>query len=493
MLSSIWFFMYLISAGFRYFYTAMYAVVDIETTGGYPANNDITELAIVFHDGQTVTGQYSTLIRPRRAIPRYIQALTGITPEMVAEAPDFEELAPRIAELLKDRIFIAHHVNFDYTFIKHHLAAAGIEWNAQRLCTVRLSRKVFPGLPSYSLGNLCRHFGIPIVNRHRAGGDAEATAVLFEHLLRNNGLEHIRDFLKKGAKEQSLPPHLPKEQVEQLPYHPGVYYFHDQKDKVVYVGKAKNLKYRVRSHFTHNGAGKQRQEFLRNIHRISYQECATELMAFILESVEIKRLWPAFNNSQKRFTASYGLYSYTDQNGFIRLAIDKKRKNVPALYTFSLKTEGFQLLKQLMQEHGLCPKLCFVQTDEGDCTGMQEGYCKGACCQKEKPVRYNKRVEKALESLRHHLPSFAIVDEDKRNGGSSCVLMENGRFYGMGELPAGQPIHSLEQLKSLLRAYPENEYVRGLVYSFAEKEPEKVLQLGSNTKSKTKAKLITPE
>ncbi len=205
----------------------MYAIVDIETTGGYASANDITEIAIVLHDGARVTEVYETLVKPSVAIPYFIQSLTGISPAMVEDAPEFSEVAEDIFERLKGRIFVAHNVNFDYSFVRHHLGLYGFNLVAPRLCTVRLSRKVFPGLPSYSLGNLCRHFNIQIENRHRAGGDALATATLFGHILGSGG-DHVRQFLKRNSGEQSLPPNLPREQVENLPYCPGVYYFHDQ-------------------------------------------------------------------------------------------------------------------------------------------------------------------------------------------------------------------------------------------------------------------------
>lgn len=451
----------------------MYAIVDIETTGGYAANNDITELAIVLHDGQKIVDKYQSLIYTDRPIPRYIQVLTGITPAMLANAPRFSEIAPKVYDLLKNKVFVAHNVNFDHSFLKFNLEACGFDLDVSKLCTVRLSRKVFPGLPSYSLGNLCRELQVPISQRHRAGGDAEATALLFDLLLRNNAQPHIDQFTKKKAKEQSLPPHLSKDQVEQLPYSPGVYYFHDQKGKVVYVGKAKNLRYRVRSHFTHNGTGKQRQDFLRTIHSITYQECGTELMAFILESIEIKRLWPPYNKSQKQFTAQYAIYEFMDQNGFKRLAIDKKRKGQPVLHTFNLLIEGQQLLKTLVKEFDLCPKLCFLQQSDVDCSGIEDGFCKGACCGKEKAIRYNKRVEKAIRYLHSYLPSFAIIDDSGRPGERSCVIMEKGRFYGMGYIPEEKVSEGPSVWKTLLTAYPENEYIRGLVLSFADKQPEK--------------------
>lgn len=456
----------------------MYAIVDIETTGGYAANNDITEVAIVLHDGRSVVKRYETLVKPSVAIPYHIQVLTGITHAMVANAPYFEEVAANIHDLLQGNVFVAHNVNFDYSFLKHHLHQAGFELDCSKLCTIRLSRKVFPeNIPSYSLGNLCRHFGIVIENRHRAGGDADATVRLFEHLIRYDAEPHIEQLLKKRGREQSLPPNLPKEEIDRLPYTPGVYYFHNQKGKIIYVGKAKNLKYRVSSHFTHNGAGRQRQEFLRNIYSISFANTGTELMAFILESVEIKRLWPEFNRSQKRYTAAYGLYDYVDRNGYLRLAIEKKRPQLKPLYTFNWLGEGHRLMNQLVTRFELCPKLCFIQTDNDPCAGFSGNACHGACEQKETTAAYNRRVEEAVEWLEQLLPTFAVLGAGNHTGEQSCILMEKGKFYGMGYIPNDVAIVNREQLKEYLTQYPENDYIRGLIYQYSERNPSKKIQL----------------
>jgi DNA polymerase III subunit epsilon len=454
----------------------MYAIVDIETTGGYAANNDITELAIVLHDGIKVVERFETLVRPTAPIPYFIQVLTGITHEMVASAPPFHAVAEKVYSLLKDNIFIAHNVNFDYSFLKHHLSLEGFELDCQKICTVRLTKKVFPGLQSYSLGNLCRHFGIPIVKRHRAGGDADGTVRLLETILANNGEIHIAQSLKKGSKEQCLPPNLPREQVEGLPYSPGVYYFHDHKGKIIYVGKAKNIKYRVSSHFTHNGAGRQRQDFLRNIHSISYTSCSTELMAFILESLEIRKHWPPFNYSQKRFQANFGLYVFEDMNGYLRLAIEKQRKSLQPVYTFGLITEGHRLLTRLIQEFNLCPKLCFLQTSTDACTGSGTLPCLGACEKSEAPGEYNLRVQMAVSSLETTLPTFAVLDEGHTRDEQCCILIEKGRFYGMGYVPSGITWSGPSELKNYLKEYPENDYIRNLVYQYIHKRPEKKLE-----------------
>src|SRR3954466_7149838 len=251
----------------------MFAIVDIETTGGYASGNSITEIAIAIHDGEQVVDYFETLINPEAPIPSYIQALTGITNAMISQAPLFEEVAPKIFGMLHDKVFVAHNVNFDYSFVKHQLGQQGFDLDCKKLCTVRLARKVLPGHPSYSLGNLCRCLQIEIEQRHRAGGDALATVRLFECIIKNDVDGEVKAMLKGKAKEQFLPPHLPVEKVAQLPPLPGVYYFHNVKGKIIYVGKAKDLKKRVISHFSNNKPGKQKQDFLREIYNISFQVC----------------------------------------------------------------------------------------------------------------------------------------------------------------------------------------------------------------------------
>jgi len=451
----------------------MYAIVDIETTGSYAANNGITELAIVLHDGNKIIERFETLIDPQSPIPQYVQVLTGIRPDMLVGAPLFSDVAQRVHDMLKDAVFVAHHVNFDYSFIKYHLESCGFELDVKRLCTVRLSRKVFPGLAGYSLGKLCRDLEIPILNRHRAGGDADATVILFEKILKQDSQGAFGHMLHGKSREQYLPPNLPSEQVASLPYTPGVYYFHDQKGKVIYVGKAKNLRSRVCSHFSNNSTGLRKQEFLRNIYSVSWQDCGTELMAFLFECVEIRRLWPAYNRSLKRFEQTFGLYVYEDQSGYLRLTIEKKKQNLTAYYSFNSLSEGWQILRKLVSQFELCPKLCFIQKGNEACSGLADKTCHGACIQSESADDYNRRLRTALRSLQEMLPSFIIKDRGRNSSEESFVLIENGRFYGMGWLDKELQIQNLDSLKEQLTVYPENDYMRGLVYTYAEKWPEK--------------------
>jgi DNA polymerase-3 subunit epsilon len=183
-----------------------FAVVDIETTGSTPQSAGITEIAIVIHNGVEVTGKYVTLINPRHKIPPFIVNMTGISDEMVAGAPLFEEVAPQIFNLLNGRVFVAHNVSFDYSFVHYLLGRSGFQWSAPKLCTIKLSRRVFPGLEKYGLGSLTRDLGIRIEGRHRAWGDAAATAQVLTMAIEKEGMQPIHNLLAKKEPRKKVVP-----------------------------------------------------------------------------------------------------------------------------------------------------------------------------------------------------------------------------------------------------------------------------------------------
>ncbi|TBO40831.1 exonuclease domain-containing protein [Pedobacter kyonggii] len=456
----------------------LYAVVDIETTGGHASANGITEVAINIHNGNEIVESYTTLINPKQPIPVYITALTGIDDNMLLNAPTFDDVALQIYQLLNDKIFVAHNVNFDYSFLKHHLAAAGYDLQCKKLCTVRLSRKLIPGKSSYSLGKLCTALQIPIQNRHRAAGDADATSILFNLLLEYDQEGIIAEMLKKTSKEQVLPPHLDKASILRLPHQPGVYYFKDSKGKIIYVGKAKDLKKRVTSHFTGNTPNRQRQDFLRTIHDVDHVICGTELMALILEANEIKRLWPENNRAMKRYEHKYDLYVFEDQNGYLRLAVDKHKKNNNAFQSFNSLLEGYNFLNQLVDKYQLCAKLCYLQKTATKCYAHENGQCFGACSGIETVAVYNKKLNAALSDVQNQQPSFALVDEGRKEEEFSCLVVENGKFYGMGYFTNKNYLaDGLAPIKSDLSIYQSNSYILNLILNYAEQHPQKLYKL----------------
>lgn len=442
----------------------LFAVVDIETTGSYAAANGITEIAIVIHDGKKVLNFYETLVNPHVPIPYFIQRLTGIDDKMVRNAPSFSEIAAQVNELLQDKIFVAHNVNFDYSFVKYHLQACGYELDTKKLCTVRLARKVLPGLNGYSLGKLTEQLNINHSNHHRAGGDALATADLLSIITERDTGNAIGSMLKGRNSEQYLPPHLPVAELEKLPSCAGVYYFYNAAGKAIYIGKALNIRKRVKSHFSNNKTNKQKQDFLKDTYHISYRECGTELMAHILESTEIRKLWPQYNRSQRGYLARFGLFVYEDQQGFTRLAVEKIRRSVKPVYTFNTITEGHFMLREMVERFGLCTRLCNISTHP-EC---------GCGNDHEAPGDYNSRAAEAVNWVKNNLPTFALIDKGVDDNEHSCILVKDGNIYGMGYLSDKKTqVKSIDTLLATVEPVQDNDYIRNLVLRHASEYPEK--------------------
>ena len=447
-----------------------YAIVDIETTGGNASHSRITEIAIIIHDGKNIIHRWETLVNPQKEIPPAIFALTGITNEMVKDAPLFDLISDQVFELLSDRVFVAHNVNFDYSFVRHELERAGLKWTAKKLCTVRAARKIKPGLPSYSLGRLCSTLEINLDNRHRAGGDADATAILFSRLLEWDVDKVMDGMIKKTSQDQRLPPNLPREDFDQLPDKPGVYYFYDEHKKVIYIGKAVSIKKRVASHFGGHKITPQRQHFLRDIYHITYEICGTELMALLLECSEIKQLWPIHNKSLKRFEPKFGLFEYEARNGYRYLAVGKLAKNQNCLETFDHMYGGINLLQELAQKFDIDSRFC-----------KYDGMADGVFTTQENIISlpdvdlHNDQIQAAIDFYLNSRISFAIIDKGRTTDERSCILVEKGQFYGMGYLDSDAIITVSNQIKEDIKPYKTNQYSTQLVLNYAKKYPRKVI------------------
>lgn len=444
----------------------MYAIVDIETTGGYAANHRITEIAIYHHDGIQITETFHTLVNPGRNIPYYISGLTGITSEMVLSAPTFDQLAHQIHQKLEGKIFVAHNAHFDYSFLKKELEQAGINWQAKKLCTVRLSRKIIPGLRSYSLGSLAESLGIPIPGRHRAGGDAAATVKIFDQLLQRDRDSYILKTLKRNSGETTLPPNLPKEEFDKLPAKCGVYYFHDARGNVIYVGKAINIKKRIAGHFTGDAREWSRSNIRNEIHHISYELTGNELIAFILESQEIRKLWPKYNQAQKHRVEEWGIYDYEDRNGYLRFSVNQVTRGSRPLIRFSSKGDAWNFLWEKVRLFELCPKLSGLQISKGLCFDYQTGECRGACMCVESVKKYNKRVEKVIDAFSSQGSSVAIIGKGRSTEEQSLVLVEKGNYLGFGFFDSQVSIADLESARTYVRKSVETPTVQNLINSY---------------------------
>lgn len=336
----------------------MFAVVDVETTGGHAATHAITELALVVYDGREEIARYQSLFNPRRPIPYQIQQLTGIDDNMVADAPFFEDEAPRIWELLENNIFVAHNVNFDYSFVQEAMRRAGLSYRARRLCTVRYARKIIPGLPSYSLGPLTRSLGYSNAAPHRAWGDTDVTLSLLGELLRRDTAGLWQKMLKMGAEgEVALPPHLPKAHYDALPEAPGVYYFEDQSQRPLYIGKAQNLRKRVAQHFGGRQDSARSSRLRRETYHLRFALTGTDWLAEVLEDTEIRRYFPPLNRAQKRRPKRFGLFSARNQNGEGCFFLNEIQGQQGALRVFLNLEVGRSWLSQKIYHFGMDPYL----------------------------------------------------------------------------------------------------------------------------------------
>lgn len=454
----------------------MYAIVDIETTGGYAGKSRMTEIAIFIHDGERVVDTYQTLINPQQTVPAFITGLTGITQNMVDTAPTFEEVADEIHSILKDKIFVAHNVSFDYSFVKNELEGAGFLFDNKKLCTVRLSRKIIPGKRSYSLGNLCEQLGIRISDRHRAAGDAEATVKLFELLLKN-GQEAIEETLNKKSKETNLPPNLPKEEFLELPEEPGVYYFIDARGEVIYVGKAINIKKRITGHFSGTAKDKRNQYIRNEIHHIGYELTGNELIALIFESQEIKRIWPKYNQSQKVVNRQFSIYKYEDRLGYWRFNVGKMVSAMQPLVNFNSHGEAWHFLIEKVREYELCPKLAGIHHSIGACHDVEHNLCKGACVEKEPNYEYNKRVEEAIGNFVEKEKSIAILGAGRNDDEASIILVEEGVYQGFGFCDYNVKLQRLEDVKMIINQYKTTNEIDNYIQSYLNSGIAEVVEL----------------
>jgi len=436
----------------------VYAIIDIETTGGNASRERITEIAIYVHDGKKVVNEYSTLINPECKVPPFVARLTGISDEMLVNAPKFFEVARNIVEITEGCTFVAHNAAFDYSFVKQEFLNLGYKYKRPVLCTVKMSRKLLPGHASYSLGNLCNSLGIQITSRHRAAGDALATVKLFERLL-------SVDPTLSQIPTDGLHPSLDRSIFSRLPLTPGVYYFHDENGKLLYIGKSKNIHTRVLSHFQNSTTSKA-IEMRSNTASISFEETGSELIALLLESDEIKKHKPLHNRLQRRTSYKYGLYSLYLQSGYRMLQIEKIKTTGKPHTVFASFDEALVLVHEIVAKYNLCQKLCGLYQNHGACFQHSIGQCKGACIGIESADIYNLRVDAALKEFHHKWTDMAIIDHGRNEDEHSVVLIENNVFAGFGWISTDNSLADPCQIKEFIKPYSDNRDIQQIIKGF---------------------------
>jgi DNA polymerase-3 subunit epsilon len=456
----------------------LYAILDIETTGGKYNEEGITEIAIYKFDGHQIVDQFFSLVNPEKNIQPFVINLTGINNQMLRNAPKFHEVAKRVIEITDDCTIVAHNAQFDNRILSTEFDRLGYSFEKNMLCTVELSKKLIPDLPSYSLGKLVRSLGIPITDRHRAQGDAKATVELFKLLLEKD-IEKviITDTIKKDPKKQLEPKLL--DIIESAPTNTGVYYMHRKNGKIIYVGKSKNIKKRLIQHFTNDN--KKSKKIQLEVVSVSYEETGNDLIAQLKESQEIKQLKPIFNHALKNNIFQSQLYSYTDESGYINLRIEKvpiekEEKNI--ITTFTNYQQGRSFLYKITDEFHLCQKLNHLEKTEGACFNHDLKMCNGACIESETPVNYNLRVQKFIDKSSYEFDDMLLIDKGRSIQEHSVILIKNGTYRGYGFFNLNFQINNPEVLKSIINIMENNRDTQHIIQSYLRKHKvQKILKL----------------
>jgi DNA polymerase-3 subunit epsilon len=412
------------------------AIVDLETTGGSPAWDRVTEIAVMEIDGFEVSSEWSTLVNPETTIPPAIQALTGITNDMVAGAPRFAALAEELFERLAGRVFIAHNARFDYGFLRREFERTGRKFSAKTLCTVRLSRRLYPEHPRHNLDSVIERHGIQCRARHRALGDADALWQFLRAAAADHGSDILAVAARQVAKRTALPPHLERSAIDAVPEAPGVYLFYGEGPSPLYIGKSVSMRSRVLQHFSADLRSEKEAHLAREVRRIEWQRTAGELGALLREAQLVKALAPAFNRQLRR---PDGLCGFVFDGTRLRLAradeIDAE--SLPLVHgLFRSRRAALEALRALADVERLC--LQTLGFDEaaraGACFRHQLGRCAGVCAGKENVHLHLARLGAAL--LQHraarwpHRGPLGIVERDPDGESTEVHVVDRWCYLG---------------------------------------------------------------
>lgn len=429
------------------------AFIDLETTGANPAHDRVTEIGIVEVDGDKVS-RWSTLVNPQRSIPEFIQHMTGISNAMVADAPTFDQVAAELGQRLQGRLFVAHNARFDYGFVRHEYQRLGQRFQADVLCTVRLSRRLFPEHHRHNLDSLIERHGLAADDRHRAMADADLIWQFWQMVRSAVDADRIGEAVQHQLKRPSLPPHLPSDALDDLPEAPGVYLFYGENDVLLYVGKSVNLRQRVLSHFSAGTREAREMRIAQEIRRIDWQETVGELGALLLESRLVKERQPVHNRRLRR-TAELCAWQLDEvAPGDFRPRLVSGPEADPGLGgelygLFSTRREATLALRKIAEAHQLCPAILGLEktTIPGrPCFAFQLHQCHGACAGKESIGLHSARLMSALARLRvaawPYRGPIGIVERNDFLDREEVHLVDAWRHLGTG--------HTDSEVKDLL-------------------------------------------
>jgi DNA polymerase III subunit epsilon len=444
----------------------LYAILDIETTGGQFNEEGITEIAIYKFDGHEIVDQFISLVNPEIPIQPFVVKLTGINNTMLRSAPKFYEVAKRIIEITNDCVLVAHNAEFDYRILRTEFSRLGYNFSIKTLCTVELSQKLLPEQPSHSLGKLVRSLGIPMADRHRASGDAMATVKLFKLLLDKDVNKEIVKELIKFEIKKGLTPKL-QDIIQNMPSKTGVYYIHNDQGVLIYIGKSRNIKKRINQHFTGNTT--KCKKIQTEVFDVTFEETGSELIALLKESEEIKIHKPKLNRAQRKSIFQLALYLEEDKNGYKNLKIQKFDGRKKEITSFSSLQEAKNVLFQITSQYRLCQKLTGLYQTKNECFQYGIHECDGACIGKITAEDYNLRITSFLNDWNYKTQNMILIDRGRSISERSSVLIENGIYRGYAFYELNYQITTPSVLHNILCPMQNNRDAKNIIQSYMRK------------------------
>lgn len=427
----------------------MYAILDIETTGGKFNEEGITEIAIYRFDGHEIVDQFASLVNPQKKIQPFVVQLTGINNHMLRSAPKFHEVARRIVEITEGCILIAHNAKFDSRILSTEFSRLGYNYQRNTICTVQLSRQLLPAMPSYSLGKLTKSLGIPIKDRHRAQGDAYATVTLFKLLLNKDKDKNIiKSFINAKDSQANRNTKL-LQLMETVPPETGVYYLHNTDGAILYIGQSRNIRKRINQHFTSTTA--KNKKLQKEVVKVSYALTGSSLIAKLKAEEDIINIKPKYTRRSRKAQLPYQLIQHKDSEGYLNLRIEKTDLRKRPIMTFKSLSVARQNLIRITEEFDLSyEKNALPQVKLGE----------------EKNVvvkEYNARVQSFLDKYLHKQQTQLLIDKGREVGEHSVIFMKNGIYKGYGFYTLNHQITKSSILEKIL-VVPENDrYARHII------------------------------
>jgi len=448
----------------------MYAVVDVETTGGKYNEEGITEIAIYKFDGNEIVDQFISLINPERPIQPFVVNLTGINENMLRNAPKFYEVAKRVIEITEDCTLVAHNASFDYRMLCTEFNRLGFVYERPSLCTVALAKKLIPEQASYKLGRLVRALGIPLSDRHRAAGDARATVKLLKLLLDKDLEKNIlKQVLRTKEHDQVARKFL--HLVEQVKPATGVYYLHNQKGDVIYIGKSTNMRKRVNQHFT--GKSRKALKIQLETHSVSTEETGSELIALLKEVDEIQLHKPKHNRMHKNDNIRFGLEEGVTMSGYRFLRIAHAQDGIDYVTTFKNLNNARKTLYFFAQKYTLCLKLVGLESPKEACSHVEINQCMEACMDKEKTEQYNERVQQCINRLRFPSPNLLVIDKGRTHDERSVILIQDDQYKGFAFVSLNYQVTNVDMINTLITPMKNSRAARHIIQQFIRKNKVK--------------------